>query len=90
MRFGLAHLRALGLPASAVTLAAGATARIKLLRVAGDGPALADRLAALYERVLLAAQARRVGFLDAGREAVATGAVSLADWDLLREAAGHG
>lgn len=39
--------RALGLPASAVTLAAGATARIKLLRVAGDGPALADRLAAL-------------------------------------------
>ncbi|TNC15356.1 hypothetical protein FF100_04395 [Methylobacterium terricola] len=39
--------RALGLPASAVTLAAGATARIKLFRVDGDGPALADRLAAL-------------------------------------------
>ncbi|AWN49140.1 hypothetical protein DK419_24610 [Methylobacterium terrae] len=39
--------RALGLPASAVTLATGAAARIKLFRVAGDGPALAERLAAL-------------------------------------------
>jgi uncharacterized protein YggU (UPF0235/DUF167 family) len=36
--------RALGLPASAVILAAGATARIKLFRIAGDGPALAERL----------------------------------------------
>jgi uncharacterized protein YggU (UPF0235/DUF167 family) len=36
--------RALGLPASAVTLATGATARIKLFRIAGDGPALAERL----------------------------------------------
>ncbi|MGX7704463.1 DUF167 family protein [Methylobacterium sp. Gmos1] len=36
--------RALGLPASAVTLAAGASARIKLFRIAGDGPALAERL----------------------------------------------
>jgi uncharacterized protein YggU (UPF0235/DUF167 family) len=39
--------RALGLPASAVTLATGATARIKLFRIAGDGPALAKRLTAL-------------------------------------------
>ncbi len=39
--------RALGLPASAVTLAGGATARIKLLRIAGDGPALARRLSDL-------------------------------------------
>ncbi len=36
--------RALGLPASAVALATGATARIKLFRIAGDGPALAARL----------------------------------------------
>ena len=49
----------------------------------------ADRLAALYGRVLLAAQARRVGFLEAGREAVAAGRVSLDDWALLREAAGE-
>lgn len=47
----------------------------------------ADRLAALYERILLAARARRVSFLDAGREAVAKGVVALDDWDLLREAA---
>ena len=46
----------------------------------------ADRLAALYERILLAARARRVGFLEAGREAVAGGLISLADWDLLRAA----
>ncbi|TGD95570.1 DUF167 family protein [Methylobacterium nonmethylotrophicum] len=39
--------RALGLPASAVTLATGATARVKLFRIAGDGPALARRLADL-------------------------------------------
>ena len=47
----------------------------------------ADRLAALYERILLAARARRVPFLDAGREAVAKGVVALDDWDLLRKAA---
>lgn len=46
----------------------------------------ADRLAALYDRILLAAQARRLGFLEAGREAVAKGRVSLADWDMLRDA----
>ncbi|WP_288586047.1 DUF167 family protein [uncultured Methylobacterium sp.] len=39
--------RALGLPASAVTLAAGATARIKHFRITGDGPALARRLETL-------------------------------------------
>lgn len=43
----------------------------------------ADRLAALYERVLLAARAERVGFLEAGREAAARRLVSLGDWDLL-------
>lgn len=48
----------------------------------------ADRLAALYERVLLAAEAGRMGFVEAGREAVAQGLVSLADWDLLRDAHG--
>ncbi|GJD65447.1 DUF167 family protein [Methylobacterium frigidaeris] len=39
--------RALGLPAASVTLATGATARIKLFRIAGDGPALAERLQSL-------------------------------------------
>jgi uncharacterized protein YggU (UPF0235/DUF167 family) len=38
--------QALGCPAAAVQLAAGATARIKTFRVAGDGPDLARRLAA--------------------------------------------
>ena len=41
--------RALGLPASAVVLATGATARIKLFRIAGDGPALAARLDGLLD-----------------------------------------
>jgi uncharacterized protein YggU (UPF0235/DUF167 family) len=39
----------LGRPASAVALAAGATARLKTFRVAGDGEALASILAALAE-----------------------------------------
>lgn len=41
--------RALGLPASAVTLAAGATARIKHFRITGDGPAIARRLETLTD-----------------------------------------
>ena len=41
--------RALGLPASAVALTTGATARIKQFRIAGDGPALAARLDGLTE-----------------------------------------
>jgi uncharacterized protein (TIGR00251 family) len=36
--------RALGVPARDVTLAAGATSRIKRLAIAGDGPALAAAL----------------------------------------------
>ncbi|HEX2509578.1 MAG TPA: DUF167 family protein [Microvirga sp.] len=39
--------RALGCPASAVSLAAGATARVKVFRIDGDGAALGRRLAAL-------------------------------------------
>jgi uncharacterized protein len=39
--------RALGRPASAVTLAAGAAARVKTFTVAGDGARLADALARL-------------------------------------------
>lgn len=39
--------RALGCPASAVSLAAGATARVKTFRIDGDGAALGRRLAAL-------------------------------------------
>ncbi len=41
--------RALGLPASAVTLSSGATARIKLFRIAGDGAALSRLFEALAE-----------------------------------------
>jgi uncharacterized protein YggU (UPF0235/DUF167 family) len=39
--------KALGIPKSAVTLVAGDTARLKTLAIAGDGAALAARLAAL-------------------------------------------
>jgi hypothetical protein len=49
----------------------------------------ADRLAVLFARIDRRARERRVGFLDAGREAVALRLVTLADWDLLREAAGE-
>lgn len=38
---------ALGVAKSRVDLVAGATARVKTVRIAGDGEALADRLAAL-------------------------------------------
>jgi uncharacterized protein len=38
---------AVGRPASAVTLAAGAAARVKTVRIAGDAAALAARLAGL-------------------------------------------
>ncbi|WP_407522128.1 DUF167 family protein [Methylobacterium oryzisoli] len=38
--------QALGCPAGAIALAAGASARSKLFRIAGDGEALAARLAA--------------------------------------------
>ncbi|HEY8383414.1 MAG TPA: DUF167 family protein [Microvirga sp.] len=41
--------KALGLPASAVTLAAGATARVKTFRIAGDPAGLGRRLAAFTE-----------------------------------------
>ena len=40
---------ALGRPASAVTLAAGAAARVKTVRIAGEPAALAARLAGLTE-----------------------------------------
>lgn len=39
--------KALGIPKSAVTLVTGDTARLKTLAIAGDGAALAARLAAL-------------------------------------------
>ncbi|WP_043344831.1 hypothetical protein [Belnapia moabensis] len=50
----------------------------------------ADRLAGIFERVQLLARARHIAFLDAGREAVAKGLVSLSDWDLLLKAAHDG
>jgi hypothetical protein len=48
----------------------------------------ADRLSGVYLRVRLLAQARRIEFEAAGREAVANGVVSAADWDVIREAVG--
>jgi hypothetical protein len=42
--------KALGLPASAVTLEAGATARLKTFLIAGEGEALARAIAALTGR----------------------------------------
>jgi uncharacterized protein YggU (UPF0235/DUF167 family) len=39
--------KSVGVPKSAVRLLAGETARLKLVAIDGDGPALAARLAAL-------------------------------------------
>ena len=52
----------------------------------------ADRLSGVYLRVTMLARARRIDVLDAGREAVAKGLISAADWVLVREALGvrHG
>ena len=48
----------------------------------------ADRLSRVYIRVMLLARAQRMDFLQAGRDAVAKGLVSAADWRMLREAMG--
>jgi hypothetical protein len=48
----------------------------------------ADRLSGGYIRVMMLARAQRIDFLQAGREAVAKGLVSAADWGMLREALG--
>ncbi len=39
--------KSLGLPRTAMTIASGETSRLKLLRIRGDAPAIADRLRAL-------------------------------------------
>ncbi len=46
----------------------------------------ADRLSGVYLRIRMMAQAQRIEILDAGREAVAKGLVSAADWALVRAA----
>ncbi|TDH58811.1 hypothetical protein E2C06_30555 [Dankookia rubra] len=46
----------------------------------------ADRLNGIYVRILVLAQAQRIDFIQAGREAVAKGLVSAADWLMVREA----
>ena len=43
--------KALGVAAAKVTVEGGASGRIKILRIAGDGEALAQRLAALDRRL---------------------------------------
>ena len=48
----------------------------------------ADRLSRIYQRIMLLARAQRMDFLQAGRDAVAKGLVSAADWLMLREAMG--
>ena len=47
----------------------------------------ADRLFGSYLRVGLFCQKHRLGFLEGGAEAVATGLISAEDWDLIREMA---
>jgi hypothetical protein len=49
----------------------------------------ADRLSGVYIRVMMLAQAQHLDFLQAGRDAVAKGLVSAADWAMLREAMGR-
>ena len=46
----------------------------------------ADRLSGVFLRILLLAKATRLEFEAAGREAVARGEVSAADWLTIREA----
>jgi hypothetical protein len=46
----------------------------------------ADRLSGIYLRITVLAQAERTDFVQAGREAVAKGLISAADWLMLCEA----
>ena len=48
----------------------------------------ADRLSGVYIRIVMLAQAQRIEFIETGRDAVAKGLVSAADWVMLREAIG--
>ena len=48
----------------------------------------ADRLTGVYLRVQALAQAQRVDFVQAGREAVAQRLISATDWLMVREATG--
>ncbi|TDH61125.1 hypothetical protein E2C06_18660 [Dankookia rubra] len=49
----------------------------------------ADRLSGIYVRITMLARAQRIDFIRAGREAVAEGLVSAADWLMVREAMGR-
>ena len=49
----------------------------------------AGRLSGVYIRIMMLAWAQRTDFLQAGREAVAKGLVSAADWAMVREATGE-
>jgi hypothetical protein len=46
----------------------------------------ADRLSGVYLRVRMLAQAQRIDVIEAGRDAVAKGIVTAADWALVQEA----
>ena len=49
----------------------------------------ADRLAGIFEQIRLLAQAQRLSFIQAGRDAVAKGLITASDWALVREALGQ-
>ena len=59
-----------------------------LNKLAIEAEAEADRLSGIYLRVVMLAKARRIEFIEAGREAVASGAISAGDWLMVREAVG--
>lgn len=48
----------------------------------------ADRLSGVYLKVKMLAQAQRIDFIEAGRQAVAKGLVSEADWVMVHLAVG--
>ena len=49
----------------------------------------ADRPAGIFEQIRLLAQAQRLSFIQAGRDAVAKGLITASDWALVREALGQ-
>ena len=49
----------------------------------------ADRLTGIFEQVRLLARAQRLGFIQAGRDAVAKGLITALDWAMVRKASGQ-
>jgi hypothetical protein len=55
-------------------------------KLAIEAEAEAKRLSGVYLRVRMLAQAQRIDVLETGRDAVAKGIISAADWEVVREA----